>query len=259
MSARKEAVTTWIIDDTGFLKQGNCSVGVQRQYTGSAGKIANCQVGVSLSVATRTEHMPIDFALYLPSSWTEDPARRAAAKIPEGLQFQTKIELALGMIETAIRDGLPGEIILADSSYGESNLFRKTVRLHGLDYAFGVHAPTKVWCLDKSERRRGEAIGAQDLGIALGTRAFRRVTWCEGNGSKLSSPFCFRRVKVACDDGIAPAAHETVWLMMEWPEREDKPTKFSLTTLPRQLSKKQIVRITKGCRSHFATEFRIVT
>ena len=72
-----------------------------------------------MSVATRTEHVPIDFALYLPTSWTDDPARRAAAKIPEEMHFQTKIELALGMIETAVRDGLPGEILLADSSYGE--------------------------------------------------------------------------------------------------------------------------------------------
>jgi SRSO17 transposase len=140
MSARGEAVTTWVIDDTGFLKQGTCSVGVQRQYTGSAGKIANCQVGVSLSVATRTEHLPIDFALYVPSSWADDPARRAAAKIPEEMRFQTKIELALGMIETALGDGLPGETVLADSAYGESNLFRETVRLHGLDYAVGVHS-----------------------------------------------------------------------------------------------------------------------
>ena len=119
-------MTTWVIDDTGFLKQGTCSVGVQRQYTGSVGKIANCQVGVSLSVATRTEHLSIDLALYLPTSWTEDPARRAAAKIPENLRFQTKIELALGMIESAIRDGLPGQIVPADSAYGESNLFRET-------------------------------------------------------------------------------------------------------------------------------------
>ena len=186
LSARGEEMTTWVIDDTGFLKQGTCSVGVQRQYTGPVGKIANCQVGVSLSVATRTEHLPIDFALHLPTSWTEDPARRAAARIPEELRFQTKIEQALGMIERAVQDGLPGEIVLADSAHGESSLFRETVRLHGLDDAVGVHAPTKVWCLDKSERRRGEAIGAQDLGVALGPRAFRRVTWREGTGGELS-------------------------------------------------------------------------
>lgn len=100
----------------------------------------------------------MDFALYVPTSWTEDPSRRAAARIPEDLRFQTKIDQALGMIERAVQDGLPGEIVLADSAYGESNLSRETVRLHGLDHAVGVYAPTKVRCLDKSERRRGEAI-----------------------------------------------------------------------------------------------------
>jgi SRSO17 transposase len=78
----REPVEAWIVDDTGFLKQGSHSVGVQRQYTGSAGKIANCQTAPSLSIATRTEQLPIDFALYLPKTWTEDPARRAEARIP---------------------------------------------------------------------------------------------------------------------------------------------------------------------------------
>ncbi|HET9622110.1 MAG TPA: transposase, partial [Kofleriaceae bacterium] len=72
----------WIIDDTGFLKQGTHSVGVQRQYTGSAGKIANCQVGVSLSIATPQDHVAVDFELYLPTSWANDTARRAEARIP---------------------------------------------------------------------------------------------------------------------------------------------------------------------------------
>jgi SRSO17 transposase len=244
MSAR-EPVTTWVIDDTGFLKQGTNSVGVQRQYTGSAGKITNCQFGVSLSVATRTEHLPIDFELYLKATWADDPERRAKARIPEQVVFQTKVELALGMIERAVVDGVPGNILLADSGYGESHLFRETVRLHGLDYAVGVHAPTKVWALDARERRRGEAIGVQALGEQLGAGAFRRVTWREGTGGKLSSRFCFRRVKVACEDVLAPADREPVWLLMEWPEGEKKPTKFTLTTLPRRMSKKQIVRLVK--------------
>src|SRR5215470_8403964 len=78
----KEPVESWIIDDTGFLKQGAHSVGVQRQYTGSAGKIANCQIGVSLSIATPQDHVAVDFELYLPASWANDPARRAEARIP---------------------------------------------------------------------------------------------------------------------------------------------------------------------------------
>jgi SRSO17 transposase len=251
----REPVTNWVLDDTGFLKQGTHSVGVQRQYTGSAGKTTNCQVGVSLSVATRTAHVPVDFELYLPASWTENAERRVEAKIPEEVTFQTKIELALKMIERAIDAGLPGEVLLADSAYGESHPFRETVRLLGLDYALGIHAPTKVWLLDAAGRRHGDAVSAEALGQALGPRAFRRVTWREGTGKKLHSRFCFRRVKVACNDGIPPAKHEAVWLMSEWPLGEPKPTKFALTTLPRRMSKKRIVRTVKErWRTEYAYE-----
>jgi SRSO17 transposase len=239
----REPVTTWVIDDTGFLKQGHESVGVQRQYTGSAGKITNCQIGVSLSVASRSEHLPIDFELYLPTIWTDDAEKRAKARIPATLQFQTKLDLALGMIERAVQDGIPGEILLADSAYGESHAFRETVRILGFDYAVGVHSPMKVWSLDAQEQCEGDAIGVQELGAKLGAASFRRVTWREGTNGELSSRFCFRRVKVAQNDGIDVEQREPVWLMMEWPEGEAKPTKFALTTLPRRMSKKEIVRI----------------
>lgn len=242
----REPVTTWIIDDTGFLKQGNHSVGVQRQYTGSAGKIANCQIGVSLTVATRTEHVPIDFALYLPRSWTDDPARRQEARIPEEVTFKTKPELALDLVARALDDEIPGEIVLVDSAYGDSSDFRNGVRVFGLDYGVAIHAPTKVWLVDSLHRRRGQAIGVQQLGVDLGRRAFRRITWREGTRPrKLASNFCFRRVKVMHEDGTEAADREPLWLMMEWPEGESKPTKFVLTTLPRHMSKKQIVRTVK--------------
>jgi SRSO17 transposase len=254
LSAR-EPVTTWVLDDTGFLKQGVHSVGVQRQYTGSAGKTTNCQIGVSLSVATRSAHVPIDFELYLPQSWIDDPERRAEAKIPQETTFETKIDLGLKMIERAVRANVPGEIVLADSGYGESHLFRETVRLLGLDYAVGVHATTKVWLLDAAGRRRGDAVSVRELGQSLGPRAFRRVTWREGTRDKLHSRFCFRRVKVANQDGLDPAKHEAVWLMMEWPLGESKPTKFTLTTLPRRMSKKWIVRTVKErWRTEYAYE-----
>jgi SRSO17 transposase len=243
--SEREPITTWIIDDTGFIKQGSHSVGVQRQYTGSAGKVTNCQIGVSLTLATRTEHLPIDFELYLPSSWANDPQRRAEARIPEGVLFRTKPQLAIDMIERALEDGIPGEIVLADSAYGDSTDFRNTLRAIGLDYGVAVHAPTKVWCLDSLNRRRGDAIGVQQLGLHLGLGAFRRITWREGTAGKLASRFCFRRVKVAHDDGTEAADREPMWLMMEWPEGEPKPTKFGLTTLPRRMSKKQIVRLIK--------------
>ena len=137
MVARGEPVTTWVIDDTGFLKQGSHSVGVQRQYTGSAGKIANCQIGVSLSVATRTEHQPIDFELYLPECWTEDSQRRSEAHIPDAVRLKTKTDLALDMITRAVEANIPGDIVLADSAYGDPRLPRDRTdvrsRLRGRD------------------------------------------------------------------------------------------------------------------------------
>ena len=112
---KHQPVQCWIVDDTGFLKQGKHSVGVQRQYTGSAGKVANCQIGVSLSVATKTEHLPIDFELYLPRIWTDDPKQRLKGHIPDAVTFKTKHELALQMIRRAVGDGIPKGVVLGDS------------------------------------------------------------------------------------------------------------------------------------------------
>jgi SRSO17 transposase len=242
---KQEPVTTWVIDDTGFPKQGKHSVGVQRQYTGTLGKIGNCQIGVSLTIATRHEHVPIDFALYMPKSWTDDAARRKKARVPVDLVFKTKLDLALDLITRAVDDKIPGEIVLADAAFGGSSDFRNTVRMFGLDLGVAVSASTKVWPLDKLGRRRGDPLGVQDLGIKRGRRGFRRLTWREGPGGRLSSRFAFCPVKVAHDDGTDAGDREPIWLVIEWPEGEAKPTKFVLTTLPRRMTKKQIVRIIK--------------
>jgi len=119
----REPVECWITDDTGFIKQGTHSVGVQRQYTGSAGKITNCQLGVSLCIATRTEQLPIDFELYLPRSWADDPARRSEARIPEDVLFKTKPELALDLIRRAVANGIPKGVVLADTSCSATTTF----------------------------------------------------------------------------------------------------------------------------------------
>jgi SRSO17 transposase len=244
-----EPIRCWIIDDTGFPKQGTHSVGVQRQYTGTLGKIGNCQIGVSLSVATALAHVPIDFELYLPESWTSDPVRRDECKIPNDIGFKTKEDLALDMIIRAAEDKIPGDIVLADSFYGRSHGFRDTVRVLGFDYALGIPPTLTMWRLDKSERRMGDAKAARALASDLGQKAFRRVTWREGTMAgprgKLSSRFAFLRVKVAHDDGSEPASREPLWLLVEWPKGEAAPTKFALTTLPRSMSTKQIVRLFK--------------
>jgi len=238
-----ERADVWIVDDTGLLKQGEHSVGVQRQYTGSAGKIANCQIAVTLSAATSNDCVPVDVSLYLPESWTSDPARRRKARIPDAEPFASKVDLAVGMVCRACLDGITGDIMLADSAYGESSQFRKSMRLYGFDYAVGVRCLTKVFPIDSQGRMR-EKISVRDLGERLGPKAFRRHSWRDGTKGRLSGRFCFRRVKAAHDDGTIVDEREEQWLIIEWDEDRDK-MQFHLTTLPRRMSKKKIIRILK--------------
>jgi SRSO17 transposase len=239
-------IDSWVIDDTGFLKQGKHSVGVQRQYTGSAGKITNCQIGVSLTLANRIDHVPIDFELYLPQSWTEAPERRREARIPDEIQFRTKPQLAIEMVRRAIADGLPKAPVLADAAYGDSSVFRNELRQLGLDYAVAVSSNTKVWCCDRLARRRGEALCVEELATGMLPR-FRRTTWRQGTKTKLSARFAMQRVVPFHDDGIPPSVREDVWLLMEWEDSEKAPTKYYFINLdPRiAVTKKMLVRLVK--------------
>jgi SRSO17 transposase len=242
--AQHEKVTTWVVDDTGFLKSGKHSVGVHRQYTGTAGKVTNCQIGVSLELATASQHAPIDFELYLPEGWLNDAERRIKARIPEEVTFKTKIELALGMIERAVRANVPGEIILADSAYGGSNAFRQGIRALGLDYAVGIGSQAKVRRVGSNDRL-GTALTVLDLAKTIRHRRRRLLRWREGTQQTLRGRFSFCRVKTTHDDGVPIDEREPVWLVIEWPSEEDATAKFYLTTLPHRMSHKEIVRIIK--------------
>ena len=125
-----------VIDETGFLKQGKASCGVNRQYTGSAGKITNCQVGVFAAYVSRHGHAFIDRALYLPKAWTDDPARLAAAHVPQGTGFATKPALAIQMIHRAIAAGVPFGWVAADSVYGIGDV-ETALRRAGKGYVLG--------------------------------------------------------------------------------------------------------------------------
>lgn len=241
----REPIEHWIVDDTGFLKQGKHSVGVQRQYTGSAGKTANCQVAVSLTVSTRSEHLPIDFELYLPECWTQDPARRQEAKIPDDVVFQTKPQLALRMIDRALDDGVPKGVVLSDNGYGDSSGFRAALRARGLDYAVAVKGTTKVWRIDSQCRRRGDPIGIGELSLQIAPMRYRRTTWRDGSRRPLWSRFAVLRVVPFHDDGTDPAEREDVWLVLEWERDEEAPTKFYFVTLPRKTTRLRLVRTIK--------------
>ncbi|CAA9573253.1 MAG: Mobile element protein [uncultured Thermomicrobiales bacterium] len=128
-----------VLDETGFLKQGKASCGVARQYTGSAGKVTNCQIGVFAAYVSRHGHAFIDRALYLPKSWTDDPTRLAAAHVPPDAAFATKPRLALAMIERAIAANVPFAWVAADSVYGVGDI-EMALRRAGKGYVLGVNA-----------------------------------------------------------------------------------------------------------------------
>ncbi len=128
-----------VIDETGFLKQGKASCGVARQYTGSAGKITNCQIGVFAAYVSRHGHAFIDRALYLPQAWADDPVRRAAAHVPQQIAFATKPHLARAMVERAIAAGVPFAWVVGDSIYGVSAV-EMALRRAGKGYVLGVNS-----------------------------------------------------------------------------------------------------------------------
>jgi len=135
----------WIIDDTGFPKKGKHSVGVARQYCGQLGKQDNCQVAVSLSLATVRGSIPIAYQLYLPKDWAGDDVSRESADVPKDIDFATKPEIALTQIRQAIDQGVPLGVVLADAGYGDETAFRDGITALGRLYAVGIRPGTTVW------------------------------------------------------------------------------------------------------------------
>lgn len=234
-------IRTWIVDDTGFLKQGKLSPGVQRQYTGSAGKTTNCQIGVSLLLATDNAHVATDFQLYIPESWAQDRERCRRAHIPDDVEYAPKWCLALGMIERAVTDGLPRGVVLADCDYGNKTAFRDALDTLGLQYAVEVQSTTMVSSCVGNSGCFGDRMSVGELGAALRSK-LRTVTWRQGTKAALRSRFARLRVVIDRDDGpLRPPQ----WLLVEWPEGEPAPTKFVLSTMPQNISCKQLVRTFK--------------
>jgi SRSO17 transposase len=230
-------IRSWIVDDTGFLKQGKLSPGVQRQYTGSAGKTTNCQIGVSLVLATDTAHVAADFQLYIPESWANDRERCRRAYIPDDLEYAPKWCLALGMIERVVAQGLPHGVVLADCDYGNKTAFRDALDTMGLQYAVEVQSTTMISSCVGTTGRLGDRMSVGELGAALQSR-LRTVTWRQGTKAVLRSRFARLRVVVDRDDGPMRAPQ---WLLIEWTEGEPAPRKFVLSTMPKSTSCKQLV------------------
>ena len=140
-----EADGVFVVDDTGFMKQGVKSCGVKRQYTGTAGKVTNCQIGVFLTYVSRHGHSPIDRRLYIPEEWVTDSKRRAEAGIPEEFEFQTKPEMALEMLLEATAAGIPYKWVTGDCAYGDYRGIRQWLEKNEKCYVLCVSAKESIW------------------------------------------------------------------------------------------------------------------
>src|SRR5262252_9356922 len=195
---KRGPVVAWIVDDTGFPKKGKHSVGVTRQYCGQVGKQENCRIAVSLSVATWNASLPMAYRLYLPKDWAEDSQRREKAEVPEEVGFETKPQIALGQIRSAVATDLDRGVVLTDAAYGIHTEFRDALSELGLPYVVGVQSSMTVWepgkqpLPAKPRRKMGrpprllqrtakhQPVAVKQMATSLPAHTFREITWREG-------------------------------------------------------------------------------
>lgn len=261
---RHGSVRYWIIDDTGFPKQGAHSVGVTRQYCGQLGKQDNCQVAVSLSVANDHASLPIAYRLYLPETWAGDPERRTKAGVPEEIGFETKPDIALGQILQAQAAGVPPGVVLGDAGYGVETAFRAAIAGLDLTYVLGVQSSASLWPPGEAplpvppyggrgrpptrvRRAPGhEPVSARKLAEGLPAHAWRTVTWREGSKTALTSRFAALRVRPAHRDQKRSEPWPEEWLLVEWPKGAAEPAKYWLSNLPPRTALRELVRTAKA-------------
>ena len=252
------------VDDTGFVKQGRHSVGVARQYSGTLGKIGNCQIATSVEANFEGSSYCFDIQLYLPECWTEDRKRCQKAGVPDDINFLPKWEIALEMIRRLREEGFEGAI-LADSAYGSVGAFREELARDGWTYCVGIDSSIVV--IDGKEQmgkpRRYEGIGrppTRPERVRLGLvprysvkqlahkwrNDFRQVTWRTGTKKKLCSRFAAWRVRPAPLLSKRKTPKAECWLVVEWPEDSTDPTRYFLSNMPPNCSVRSLVKLAKS-------------
>ncbi|HEX7628970.1 MAG TPA: IS701 family transposase [Candidatus Methylomirabilis sp.] len=261
MTLALEPEPAWVVDDTGFPKQGAHSVGVERQYSGTLGTVGNCQVVVSLHHVGEHGHAVLGWRLYLPARWATDPVRRKAAGIPETVTFQPKWQLGLDLIDQARAWGLADRLVVADAGYGDATEFRDGLEARGLAYVVGIAATVGVWPRPPKAAvppygGRGQpptrtADGTQrpvsaQAAVATAT-GWKPMRWRQGTKGWVTSRFLALRVQPSHGSVQGAPPHKAVWLLAEWPESEPAPTTYWLGDLPPSTPLRRLVRVAK-CR-----------
>jgi SRSO17 transposase len=264
----------WVVDDTGFPKDGTASPGVARQYSGTLGKVANCQIGVSVCAVTDTASCPLDWRLFVPERWDDAlaaapeaaatiRARRTRAGMPDSVRHREKWRLALDMLDELAGWGLTPPLVVADAGYGDNADFRDGLTARGWAWVVQVNNNLTAHPADAVPevkpytgrgrhplpRYRTPPVGLREHALAAGRDAAVEVTWRQGSRGPLTSFFVALRVRPAgrkptarlAADGSLPA----VWLLTEWPPEEPEPTDYWLATLPADTPLPALVRLAK--------------
>jgi SRSO17 transposase len=255
--------TAWVIDDTGFPKFGRHLVGVAPQYCGALGKVANCQVGVSVHAVTDQASCPLDWRLFLPPEWDHDVERRRKAHVPDRQRHRPTWQLALELLDELAGWELQAPVLLADAAYGEVNEFRLGLEQRELGYVVQVPgtlsaypqgvAPELVPYTGRGRppvpRYRQRRSSLRQLVLVAGERAARTLTWRQGaDGQPLVLRFVALRVRPAgaqlrraARGGELPVR----WLLAEWPDGEPEPVTYWLASLPADTPLARLVHLAK--------------
>lgn len=248
-----------VVDETGFPKKGTKSVGVKRQYSGTLGRVENCQVGVFLGYHAAKGHTLLDRRLFVPEEWASDRPRRAAAGVPEGVIFRTKPQLALAMVADAVAGGLPFKWVAGDSVYGDSPTFCRGVRELGKWYVLDSSADARVWTSEPAvtppgrKPMRGRAttkpkvatkpVRVDEMAGGLPASAWRRVTVAEGSQGPLI--YEYAEVRVWFSEGGLPSGPERLLVRRslgqepEWKyHRTNAPAEVAVATVAGVRSKR---------------------
>jgi SRSO17 transposase len=263
-------VEAWVLDDTGFPKDGKDSPGVKRQYSGTLGKTGNCQIGVSVHAVGKRGTVPLGWALYLPEDWCADQQRRRKAKIPAEVEFKTKPELGVELVERAAGWGVSKAPVLGDHAYGENTWLRDRLDHAGCEYVLSVGPTTKVFArgtvfaVPSKKNKAGRApIQPQpdrepepiaDLIGRLRADSVQTVTFRDGpDREAVTSQFIFARVHAGHgwrqdqrkwrEGAQVPPREE--WLIAEWPEGHAEPTDYWLSNLPDDTEPERLARLAR--------------
>ena len=252
-----EPLEAWIVDETGWLKQGEHSVGVAHQYCGAAGKSANCQVNVQVAITDGLVAVPVGARLYLPERWTKDPARCREAGVPEEGVFATKPQIAVSLIKEVLAAGVSRAPVLGDNAYGINGEFRDQLRALGLEFFLQIDPGQLVgWeqpvALERKRTRchvvanAPAALSLLKLFAAQKAVKWRSGSWKAADGQTRHTRLAWMKAYLpgALDRGAQSL--EEVWLVVDWPEDAPEAYHYYLAHLHREPTVARTLRLSRS-------------